>query len=105
MRVIYSRLRSTMERVIEVELLSGIVCRFQSQINSGRVNSLAGIDPQECKEVKRLLDKCHSLTEAHAPSKASIPTPSDLQQDIADARKLVESIKARKKSQGSAGKP
>lgn len=105
MRYAYSRLRSTMERIIEVDLLSGIVCRFQSQINSGRVNSLVGIDPQECKEVKRLLDKCHSLTEAHAPSKASIPTPSDLQQDIADARKLVESIKARKKTQGSAGKP
>jgi ABC-type hemin transport system ATPase subunit len=105
MRHAYSRLRSTMERIIEVELLSGIVCRFQSQINSGRVNSLVGIDPQECKEVKRLLDKCHNLTEAHAPTKASIPTPSDLKQDIADARKLVESIKARKKTQGSAGKP
>jgi ABC-type dipeptide/oligopeptide/nickel transport system ATPase subunit len=103
MRRAYSRLRSTMERIIEVELLSGIVCRFQSQINSGRVNSLIGIDPQECKEVKRLLDKCHSLTEAHAPSKASIPTPSDLKQDIADARKLVDAIKTRKKTQGSAG--
>jgi len=105
MRHAYSRLRSTMERIIEVELLSGIVCRFQSQINSGRVNSLVGIDPQECNEVKRLLDKCHNLTEAHAPTKASIPTPSDLKQDIADAKKLVESIKARKKTQGSAGKP
>ena len=105
MRYAYSRLRSTMERIIEVELLSGIVCRFQSQINSGRVDSLVGIDPQECKEVKRLLDKCHNLTEAHAPSKASIPTPPDLKQDISDARKLVDAIKARKKTQGSAGKP
>lgn len=105
MRYAYSRLRSTMERIIEVELLCSIVCRYQSQINSGRVNSLIGIDPQECKEVKRLLDKCHSLTEAHAPSKASIPTPSDLKQDIADARKLVDAIKTRKKTQGSAGTP
>jgi len=105
MRHAYSRLRSTMERIVEVELIGGIVCRFQSQVISGRVDSLIGITQHECSEAKRLLDKCHSLTEAHAPSQAAIPTPTDLLKDISDARQLVTTIKNRKKASGSAGTP
>jgi energy-coupling factor transporter ATP-binding protein EcfA2 len=105
MRHAYSRLRSTMERIVEIELIGGIVCRFQSQVISGRVDSLIGITQHECSEVKRLLDKCHSLTEAHAPSLAAIPTPTELLKDISDARQLVATIKSRKKTSGSAGTP
>jgi len=103
MRNAYSRLRSTMERVIEVELLDGIVCRFESQVNAGRVKSLIGITPAECNEAKRLLKKCHTITDAHAPSTAAIPEPNELAQDIADARQLIQKIRCRKKQvQGNA---
>lgn len=106
MRHAYSRLRSTLERVVEVELLDGIVCRFGSQVNAGRVNSLIGITPAECDEAKRLLNKCHEITDAHAPSKAAIPDPTGFMQDIADARKLVADIRLRKKqNQAAGGKP
>lgn len=98
MRDAYSRLRSVMERIIETELLSGIVERFQSQVVSGRVKYLAGITQQECDEAKRLLQKCHDQTNAHAPSAKTIPAPNDLKQDLADARQLIATIRARKKT-------
>lgn len=98
MRHAYSRLRSTMERVVEVELLDGIVCRFESQVNAGRVKSLIGTTQAECDELKRLLKKCHQITDAHAPSTTTIPTPSEFMQDITDARKLITDIRARKKN-------
>jgi hypothetical protein len=98
MRDVYSRLRSVIERIIETELLSGIVERFQSQVVSGRVKYLAGITTQECDNVKKLLQKCHDLTNAHAPSPKTIPTPSELKQDLADARQLIAMIRARKKT-------
>jgi energy-coupling factor transporter ATP-binding protein EcfA2 len=97
MRHTYSRLRSTLERIVEVELLDGIVCRFESQVNAGRVRSLIGVTAEECDEAKRLLNKCHQITDAHAPSTAAIPDPAELTQDIADARKLITDIRHRKK--------
>lgn len=106
MRHAYSRLRSTLERIVETELLDGIVCRFESQVNAGRVKSLIGVTTAECDEVKRLLNKCHQITDAHAPSTAAIPDPTELTQDIADARKLIADIRQRKKqNQNAAGTP
>ena len=102
MRHAYSRLRSTLERIVEVELLDGIVCRFESQVKAGRVQSLIGVTAAECDEVKRLLKKCHEITDAHAPSKAAIPDPTQFMQDITDARKLVTDIKHRKKQNQTA---
>jgi energy-coupling factor transporter ATP-binding protein EcfA2 len=106
MRRTYSRLRSTLERIVEVELLDGIVCRFESQVNAGRVRSLIGVTAGECDEAKRLLNKCHQITDAHAPSTAAIPDPAELTQDITDARKLITDIRHRKKqNKNSAGTP
>lgn len=106
MREAYTLLRSTLERVVEVDLLDTIVCRFDSQVRSGKVRSLIGITQQECDDIKRLLDKCHTLTAAHAPSLNSIPTPGDLLKDIEDSKQLRATIIDRKsKNQGSAGKP
>jgi hypothetical protein len=98
MRSAYSRLRSTMERIVEKELLDGVVCRFESQVVAGRIRNLIGIPSSECDETRRLLQKCHDLTDAHAPSAAAIPDPAELGQDLVAARKLVDSIRARKKA-------
>jgi len=98
MRDAYSRLRSVMERIVETELLSGIAERFQSQVVAGNVKFLRGITQHECDETKRLLQKCHDLTSAHAPSTKAIPKPQDLKQDLSDARQLIATIKARKKT-------
>lgn len=98
MRDAYSRFRSTLERIVEAELLDGIVERFQSEVKAGRVKYLAGVTLHEIDETKRLLQKCHNLTNAHAPSSVAIPVPDELKQDLADARQLITTIKARKKT-------
>ena len=97
MRHAYSRLRSTLERIVEVELLDGIVCRFESQIKAGNVKKLIGIPQSECDEVKRLLQICHNLTDAHAPSTTTIPDPNQLLQDISSSKQLITTIRSRKK--------
>ena len=98
MRHAYSRLRSTLERIVEKVLLNGIVCRFESQVVAGRVNKLVGITQAECDEAKRLLKRCHDITDAHAPSTVAIPTPSEFAKDISDAKQLVTTIRARQKT-------
>ena len=106
MRSAYSRLRSTMERIVEKELLDGVVSRFESQVHAGKVRSLIGIPSSECDETRRLLQKCHELTDAHAPSAAAIPDPMELGKDLADARTLLDTIRARKKAaQAHGAKP
>ena len=96
MRHAYSRLRSTLERIVEHELLAGIVRRFESQVIAGRVKSLIGVTQAECDEVTRLLQKCHNITDAHAPSTVAIPDPAEFLQDITDTEKLIAIIKKRK---------
>ena len=97
MRHAYSRLRSTLERIVEVELLDGIVCRFESQIKAGNVKKLIGIPQSECDEGKSLLQICHNLTDAHAPSTTPIPDPNQLLQDISSSKQLITTIRSRKK--------
>jgi hypothetical protein len=96
MRSTYSRLRSAIERIVEFELLADVVQRFRSHVKTGYVKLLAGITKQECDEIGGLLQKCHDLTNAHAPSSLPIPTPNDLKEDLADARRLIVMIRARK---------
>jgi len=98
MRHAYSRLRSTMERIVEKELLSGIVSRFESQIITGRIRDVIGIHQSECDEARRLVQRCHDITDAHAPSQAAIPDPTELAQDITDANTLIDVIRKRKKA-------
>lgn len=98
MRHAYSRLRSTIERVVENDLLEGIVSRFKSQIHAGKVKALIGIPLEECDELKRLYQRCHDITDAHAPSQVAIPDPTELAQDLADVRQLIGAIKKRKGS-------
>ena len=96
MREAYTHLRSALERIIEFELFGDVIQRFRSQVKTGNVKFLAEITKHECDETSRLLQKCHDLTDAHAPSSAPIPGPDDLKKDLADARQLIATIKARK---------
>ncbi len=106
MRHVYSRLRSTIERVVENDLLEGIVSRFKSQIHAGNVKALIGIHLEECVELKRLYQRCHDITDAHAPSQVAIPDPTELAQDLADVRQLIGDIKKRKAlAQAQSSKP
>lgn len=106
MRHVYSRLRATIERIVEREILAGVVSRFETQVQTGRLATLVGIPQSECDEVLRLVKRCHSVTDAHDPAKgkhALVPTPVELAADLTAAEKLVKDVRARHKAAASAG--
>lgn len=105
MRHVYSRLRATLERIVERELLAGVVSRFETQVQTGRLAKLIDIPAVECNEARRLIQRCHSVTDAHDPAMgkhAVVPNPTELAEDLAATEKLVKDIRARHKASSTA---
>lgn len=106
MRHVYSLFRATLERIVERELLAGVVSRFETQVQTGRLRDLIGIPATECDEARRLIQRCHNVTDAHDAAKGKdsvVPDPAALAKDLADARKLVNGIRARHKANATTG--
>lgn len=98
MRFVYSRLRATLELIIERFVLGDVVFRYRSHVKSGNLNKLLGFTAAECGEYERLLKKCHEVTEAHAAAsgkQAPLPTPAELLTDIAATEAVMKQTKAR----------
>jgi recombinational DNA repair ATPase RecF len=100
MRSAYSSLRATIERVVQDVLFGGVVDRHKDYIQAGKLKGVVGITDIECDELIRLYTTCHGIVDAHDPSSAknaSVPTPTQLGNDIEDLRKVVGLINERKK--------
>jgi hypothetical protein len=101
----YSWLRATLARIVEREIFADVVFRFRSYVNMGNLSQVVGFGPSECKELQRLVQRCHDVTEAHDPAQAkqaAIPDPTDLLTDIAASKQLLADIRTRKKVIASA---
>jgi hypothetical protein len=101
MRQLYSDLRATIERIVERVLIADVVFRFRNYINLKNLTELAGIPDSEVQEIDRLFHKCSDVTDAHDPSgakQAALPDAAELLTDIADAKKLLEAIRTRRKA-------
>lgn len=88
----YSKLRATLERIVENSFFCNVITRFRAYINVSRLHEVVGFTQQECDEFNRLTQKCHDVTEAHdAPlaRQSTIPDPTQLAQDIEDTKKLL----------------
>lgn len=97
-RRLYSRLRATLELIIERFVLGDVVFRYRSYVKTGNLNKLLGFTTAECSEYERLLKKCHDVTEAHAAAsgkQAPLPTPTDFLADIAATEVVMKQTKAR----------
>lgn len=95
MRNTYSKLRATIERVVQDMVLNGVVQRYSDYVQVKQLKAVAVLMEADCNEIERLIDKCHKITEAHDPSSAktlAIPLPSELEQDIADLEKVIGGI-------------
>lgn len=96
----YSWLRATLERIVEKEIFADVIFRFRSYVDIKKLDGAIGFTPNECKELQRLVQRCHDVTEAHdaAPAKqGAIPKPTDLARDIAEAKQLLVTIRNRRK--------
>lgn len=97
----YSFLRATVERVVQDFVLNATVQRFRDYIEIKNLGMVVGLEQAEVDEISRLYQRCHDLVEAHDPASAKDeppPTPVELEQDIADLRRLIQRIKDRRNS-------
>ncbi|MBZ5538290.1 MAG: AAA family ATPase [Acidobacteriia bacterium] len=101
MRQAYSWLRATLERIIEKEVFADVVSRFRNYIDVKKLDRVIGFSSAECIELKRLIQKCHNVTEAHDPPSgrhAPVPSPGDLAEDLEDAKQLLNQIRTKRKT-------
>lgn len=97
-RQTYSRLRGTLERIVEMKIFAGSVQRFSNYVNIKNVEKVVGFPQSEFDELKRLFDACSDVTEAHDASSGSnktVPGPDQLKKDIEATGQLVAAITSR----------
>jgi hypothetical protein len=107
MRMAYSKLRATIERIVEHVVLAGVIFRFRRQIKVTSVTEVVGLSQAECDEIIRLYQRCHDMIDAHDSPSAQHPTPpepDDLKTDITDTKQFIELIRQRKKTAAAAKK-
>jgi hypothetical protein len=100
MRHAYSRLRATLERIVEKEILCDAVFRFRSYIDAKKLEGLIGFSLQEYEHLMKLFKRCHDITDAHDPAvgrQPIVPNPAELAADIAESKQFVDEIKNRRK--------
>jgi|TARA_R100000049_G_C1954626_1_gene106581 ABC-type lipoprotein export system ATPase subunit len=96
----YDRLRATLERVIQDVVFNGVVKRYRDWIRVDALEDVVGFNRAEYESIDELHKKSCDVVTAHDPSSdkaAPVPTATDLGDDIAALKALVEAIKARRK--------
>ncbi len=99
MRRQYSRLRATVERIIQDVVFGGVLQRYRDRISIDRLKYVVGFTESEFREIDRLHRACCEVIDAHDVSSVKnepVPTAKQLGKAIADVRALVTAIKDRK---------
>ena len=102
MRREYNFLRATIERVIQDVVFNGVVKRYRDWIQVAKLKDVVGFTDAEYKKIARIYKTCSDVVDAHDPSSAknpSVPSAQQLGKDIVALKTIVETIKARRKSQ------
>ncbi|MHB1055992.1 MAG: AAA family ATPase [Thermoleophilia bacterium] len=92
----YSRLRATIERVIQDLVFCGVIVRFSDWVRVANLPGVAALGVPECAEIVGLYKCCCDFTNAHDASSfknETVPTATDLGTDIARLRTVIETIK------------
>ena len=79
-----SDIRILIERMIETDLLSGVLERFRRAVHTvNKLNKLAKINEEDCKFIDELMTK-YSRYEHSQPdeSPVELPDPDELQKDM-----------------------
>ncbi|MDF0643471.1 MAG: AAA family ATPase [Nitrospira sp.] len=100
MRRQYSRLRATIERIIQDVVFNGVLHRYRDRISIDRLKQVVGFTEFEFKEIERLHKVCCEVIDSHDASSVKnqpVPTAEQLGQDIRDVRSLAKAVKGRGK--------
>jgi len=101
MRHQYDRLRATLERVIQDVVFNGVVKRYRDWIRVDSLEDVVGFDRAEYEAIEKLHKRTCDVVTAHDPSSAkaaTVPTATDLENDIVALKAIVETIKNRRKA-------
>jgi energy-coupling factor transporter ATP-binding protein EcfA2 len=99
MRHQYDRLRATLERVIQDVVFNGVVKRYRDWIRVDSLEDVVGFDRAEYEAIEKLHKQSCDVVTAHDQSSAkaaTVPTATDLGNDIAALKAIVETIKNRR---------
>jgi ABC-type dipeptide/oligopeptide/nickel transport system ATPase subunit len=97
----YDRLRATLERVIQDVVFNGVVKRYRDWIKVDSLADVVGFEHSEFEAIEKLHKRCCDVITAHDPSSAkaaSVPSATNLNDDIEVLKGLVEAIKLRRKT-------
>lgn len=101
MRHQYGRLRATLERVIQDVVFNGVVKRYRDWIRVDSLEDVVGFDRAEYEVIEKLHKRSCDVVTAHDPSSAkaaTVPTATDLGNDITELKTIIETIKNRRKA-------
>jgi len=96
----YDRLRATLERVIQDVVFNGVVKRYRDWIRVDSLEEVVGFNRPEYEAIEKLHKQSCDVVTAHDPSSAktaAVPSATDLGNDIATLKSIVETIQNRRK--------
>jgi energy-coupling factor transporter ATP-binding protein EcfA2 len=100
MRIEYSELRATLERVIQDVVFNGVVKRYRDWIKVDSLKDVVGFDHSEYIAIEKLHKRCCDVVLAHDPSSAktlTVPTAIELGNDILALKGIINAVLARRK--------
>ena len=101
MRHEYDRLRATLERVIQDVVFNGVVKRYRDWIRVDSLEDVVGFDRTEYEAIAQLHKRSCDVVTAHDPSSAkaaTVPSATDLGNDINSLKSIIETINNRRKA-------
>lgn len=92
-------IRVLIERIVEMDLLNGVVRRFCEEVNTkNKIGALAKITEEECSFVDKYMTKYSSYE--HSQSEEVIvplPPPDEIESDLNEIKRFIENVRNRNK--------
>lgn len=107
-RLAYTHLSATLERIVQDVILNDVIGRYRGWVKVERIKEVVGFEESESVEVQRIDKKCSDVTCRHDPAAAkdaSVPDPTEFLEDLNALKSLVERVKARRKAAKGAPAP
>lgn len=97
-KMLCSDLRILIERIVETDLLSGVILRYRRAVNTmGKIGNLAKITTADCDMIDKFMTK-YSYYEHSQPLEAPVelPKPDAIKQDIKELLSWIDEFDKRK---------
>ncbi|WP_332767077.1 AAA family ATPase [Pseudomonas koreensis] len=94
-RILYSDIRATVEKVVEDVVLNGVVTRFSDMVGVGNLHKITGLRKQDADDIATLWKKGHRMTEAHLQAMSKdmpVAGLEEIKTDIASIQLLVDNV-------------